>query len=111
MRRTPAALVVFDRIASSDENFKKTWLLHGLYEPELGENRIIFKNTLHGANGKLTANVLLPHKGDTVIGKVEGAVVNGTDYYAAITLGRFNEGGGWRAEVVPRKRRGRKIYS
>ncbi len=101
----PAALVVFDRIASSDAGFKKTWLLHGLYEPELGENRIVFKNTEHGANGKLTADVLLPHKGDTVIGKVEGAVVNGTDYYAAVTPGRFNEGGGWRAELSPKTAR------
>ena len=106
----PAALVVFDRIASSDKNFKKTWLLHGLYEPELSENRIVYKNTAHGANGKLTADVLLPHKGDTVLNKVEGAVVNGTDYYATITPGRFNEGGGWRAELSPKTARKEDLF-
>ena len=106
----PAALIVFDRIASADKNFKKTWLLHGLYEPELSENRIVYKNTAHGANGKLTADVLLPHKGDTVLSKVEGAVVNGTDYYAAITPGRFNEGGGWRAELSPKTARKEDLF-
>ena len=106
----PAALIVFDRIASSNREFKKTWLIHGLYEPEVGENRMVFRNTEHGANGKMTVDVLLPRKGDTAITKVEGPVVNGTDYFATITPGRFNEGGGWRAELSPKTAREKDLF-
>ena len=72
----PAALIVFDKINSSNANFKKTWLLHGLEEPEINGNRTVFRRTYkssvmaHGYNGKMTVDTLLPAK--NTITKVGG---------------------------------------
>jgi hypothetical protein len=104
--RNPAALIVFDRIESSDPNFKKTWLLHGLEEPQILNNQTVFRNERNGNNGKLTCDTLLPDLKNTSIVKVGGpgkeALVDGTDYFAKVDPTYEPEGGGWRIEVSPK---------
>lgn len=102
----PAVLVVFDRVASSNPNFRKTWLLHGLEEPRIEGNRTIFKDTRKGYRGKLTVDTLLPEPSNTVIASVGGPgkenFVDGISYKADVRPEGSNEGGGWRVEVSPK---------
>jgi hypothetical protein len=103
----PAALVVFDRVESSGAEFKKTWLLHGLYEPSVTASRSVFTNDRGPYRGKLTIDTLLPAADNLVIEKAGGPdkeyLVNGVNYYAIPREGRVNEGGGWRLEISPKK--------
>ena len=61
---TPAALIVFDEITSSDAKFKKTWLLHGTEKPSVSGNKAVFENTGTGNisdyGGRLELTTLLP---------------------------------------------------
>ena len=99
----PAAMVVFDRIKSSDKDFKKTWLLHTKNIPQVEGTRVVASVTNDGYNGKITLDVLSPQ--NHVINIVEGgdgdAWVNGTNYFAKIKEGTINEGGGSRIEISP----------
>jgi hypothetical protein len=103
----PAVMVVFDRIESSKADFKKTWLLHGMYEPSITASRSVFVNNRHGYNGKLTVDTLLPVADNLIIEKIGGPEkeywVNGENYYAIPREGGANEGGGWRLEISPKK--------
>lgn len=60
----PAALIVFDEITSSDEKFRKTWLLHGTQRPEINGNTAVFENTADANfgsyGGRLELTTLLP---------------------------------------------------
>jgi heparin/heparan-sulfate lyase len=53
----PAALIVYDRLRSSQPSFKKTWLLHSPQEPQLSSEGFY---TLGSWGGRLDATVLLP---------------------------------------------------
>ncbi|MEK3722841.1 heparin/heparin-sulfate lyase HepB [Paenibacillus sp. FSL H8-0034] len=101
----PAAMVVFDRVVSANPEFKKTWLLHGLEEPEITGNRTVFKNERYDYNGKLTVDTMLPQAGDAQIQKIGGPgqefMVDGVNYDALTIAGGNNEGGGWRMELSP----------
>ena len=103
----PAAMLVFDRVVSADPAFKKSWLLHGLEEPEITGNQTVFRDTRKGYNGKLTVDTLLPSPDNTSIEAVGGEgkefLVNGTNYWAETLQGGVNEGGGYRIEVSPKK--------
>ena len=105
----PAALIVFDRIVSSDPAFRKAWLLHGLEEPEIVGNRTVFKDSRPGYTGKLTVDTLLPVTADTEISKIGGPDqenwVDGVSYKALLRPGGANESGGWRIEVSPKTAR------
>jgi len=105
----PAALVVFDHVVSSDPNFRKAWVLHGLEQPEVMANHVIFKDTRPGYAGKLTLDTLLPDVSDTEITSIGGpgkeGWVNGVNYLALTRPGGNNEGGGWRIEVSPKTAR------
>lgn len=105
----PAAIVVLDRVVSSDPKFRKTWLLHGLEQPHFEGSRTVFKDMRAGYTGKLTVDTLLPEASDTQITAVGGpgheAWVNGVNYPATTRPGGNNEGGGWRIEVSPRTAR------
>ena len=68
----PAALIVYDRIASSSPYFKKYWLLHSIEEPALKENDIIITRTLDGDKGKLINTCLLPEVENLEINSVGG---------------------------------------
>ena len=119
-----AAVLVFDRVVASNDNFKKTWLLHGLEQPTLNgtpladagtrtnasatSNQVQFRNTEHGYNGQLTVDVLLPRPNNAQFttyssgtGTMQNFMVNGENYPAEIIPGRVNEGGGWRLELSP----------
>lgn len=103
----PAALIVFDKVASSDASFKKTWLLHGLYEPQFTGNTTVFRNDVNGYNGKLTVDTLLPKADNTTITKNGGVNqfwVNGINYPGTATINqtKTNESDGWRIEVSPK---------
>lgn len=108
--QVPAALIVFDKIDSSSISYKKTWLLHGLEEPEINGSRTVFKRTYTspirptGYNGKLTVDTLLPRSSN--IQKVGGDemgyfTVNGKNYDAKPFKSQTDEGKTWRIEVSP----------
>jgi len=105
----PAALIVFDRVVSLNPTFRKAWLLHGLEQPEISANQVVFKDTRPGYAGKLTVDTLLPDVTDTVITSIGGpgkeGWVDGTNYLALTRPGGNNEGGGWRIEVSPKTAR------
>lgn len=105
----PAVMVVFDRVVSSDPSFRKTWLLHGLEQPEVSGNRFVYKDTRKGYTGKLTVDTLLPEPDDTQINVVGGSAdevnVDGNTYKVALRPDGLNEGGRFRVEVSPRAAR------
>ena len=115
----PAALIVFDRVVSSNPSFKKTWLMHGLYEPSIdgvissfktNGRRVIYRNNQNGYNGQLSIDILLPKTNTiSIIRSGLGTesrnnfLVNGDDYPADLHISpaRINESGGWRMELSP----------
>lgn len=109
----PAVMVVFDKVTSSNANFKKTWLLHGLEEPKISGNKTIISSTYKSAvkplgyNGKLTCDTLLPASDNLAIRKIGGedgySNVNGVDWTGYPSPVRTDEGNSWRVEVSPKK--------
>lgn len=106
--QVPAALIVFDKVVSSNPKFKKFWLLHSIEEPNIEGNRFIVKRTKNGDTGMLQNQVLLPKANNTHIEKVGGPGkefwVFGTNYPNDAQPGRpddANERGAWRIEVSP----------
>ena len=108
--KVPAAMIVFDKIDSSNASFKKTWLLHCLEEPKIEGKRAECSRTYHskvyeyGYNGKLTLDTLLP--ADSNMKKVGGedgwSNVNGYDYTGYPKNSPVDEGSTWRIEVSPK---------
>lgn len=68
----PAALIVFDRVAASNKDFKKYWLLHAVEEPVISGNTTTIRRTEKGYNGKMVNTTLLPLKNNLAISKVGG---------------------------------------
>ena len=106
----PAALIVFDKVVSSNPDFKKFWLLHSIEEPSLQENTFTVTRTKDGDSGLLHNSVLLPATEDLRMEKVGGpgkdCWVFGTNYPNAALPRRpdpANERGEWRVEVSPVK--------
>ncbi|NLB80294.1 MAG: hypothetical protein GX800_01435 [Clostridiaceae bacterium] len=109
----PGALIVFDKVTSSNPSFKKTWLLHGLEEPVINGNQTIFARTCaskvsaNACNGKMTVDTLLPKADNAVITKVGGedgwSNVNGVDYTGYPANTQTDEGSTWRIELSPKK--------
>ena len=102
----PAALIVFDRIVSSSQDFKKTWLLHSIEEPVVNGNTITVSRTLNGDSGMLTDTVLLPENGNASIEKIGGPGkefwVAGANYpNSPRRPDPANERGAWRVELSP----------
>lgn len=111
----PAALIVFDRVVSTDASFKKTWLLHGLFEPTVIGNQTVFRNDDLGYNGKLTVDTLIPHEDNAQIDIVGGMenefYVNGVNYPAyekngelssPLNMQQSHETDGYRIELSPK---------
>lgn len=113
----PAALIVFDRVITSNPEFKKTWLLHGVAKPEVDGNRTVFRNYSEamGYNGKLTLDTLLPKADNTTIDVVGGLnnefYVNGINYPSTNRQGEqtaplnpdsSHESDGYRIELSPK---------
>jgi hypothetical protein len=105
----PCIFVVFDRITSLKQSYKKTWLLHSIEEPNVLGQTITIRNT--GAHysgngrysGKLVAQSLLPK--DALIQKVGGSGKEfwvesvSKNYYTEKQNGA--EPGAWRIEISP----------
>ncbi len=105
----PAALLVYDRVVSAKAQFAKSWLLHGLEQPQINGNRVVFKDTRKGYTGKLTFDTVLPEADDTSINAVGGPdkefFVAGVNWKVLLRPNGNNEGGGWRVEVSPKTAR------
>lgn len=103
----PAAMVVYDRVRSSDPSFKKYWLLHSIEEPQLSKTDFTITRTKNGDSGRLHCNVLLPEADNLSIEKVGGAgkefYVFGENYpnFATTRPDPCNERGAWRVELSP----------
>ena len=101
----PAAFVVYDNITSSDKEFKKTWNLHSIEEPEVTRNKTVIKRTENGFNGKLVNTTLLPAKNN--ITKVGGDgmeySIGGINYPNRNYAGTDTEGAAWRIELSPKQ--------
>ncbi len=108
---TPAALVVFDRVVSSNPAFRKFWLLHTMEEPRIDGAAAVVDRTEHGASGRLVLNALLPAAGDVSMEKVGGPGkeywVFGTNHPNDPDPGKSEkssmETGAWRIEISPKK--------
>ncbi len=99
----PGALIVLDKISSTNAGFKKTWLLHAQNEPNIKGDEVSFESTQNGRNGKLQNTVLLPEINNQQIEKVGGA---GKEYWAdgknwgTVTQ---EDAGQWRIELSPKQ--------
>ncbi len=107
--KIPAALIVFDKVVSSNAEFKKFWLLHSIEQPEIVGNQITIKRTTDGDEGMLVNTVLLPEIDNANIVPVGGPGkefwVFGTNYPNEPRPGddEANERGAWRVEISPKK--------
>lgn len=112
----PAAMVVFDKVSTTNSNYEKTWLLHMQEEPEVDEtNRLVtVKRTLkrsgsEGYNGKMELKTLLPASVDyeQIGGPGQEYVVNGINYPSDGTYNidesKHSSEAGWgRIEISPK---------
>jgi heparin/heparan-sulfate lyase len=103
----PAALVVFDRVVSSDPAFRKYWLLHSMEEPAVAGNTVTLKLSERGWTGKLVNTALLPEtpQVEKTGGPGKEFMVFGENYPNEVRPGRRPEDyeiGAWRAEITPR---------
>jgi hypothetical protein len=105
--KIPAALIVFDRVVSSNLNYKKYWLLHCVEEPVISGNITTIKRSEKGYNGKLINTTLLPDPGNLVINKTGGKGnefnVFGKNFPDAVQdpVKNSADGPAWRIEVSP----------
>lgn len=60
----PAALIVFDRVESSNPQFRKSWILHSSEKAEINGSRSFIKRENFGYEGKMMLDTLLPAKTD-----------------------------------------------
>lgn len=107
--KVPAALIVFDKIVSSDPNFQKYWLLHSIEKPEIKGNQITIKRSKNDDSGMLVNTALLPQTDNieikTVGGKGKEFWVFGNNYPNEPRPGddhEANESGAWRVEILPK---------
>ena len=108
----PAALLVYDKIVSSDPSFRKVWLCHGISKPQIQQNRAIFQDTRRipgngiycgQYGGQLTVETLLPENAVVTVvgGPGAEALVDGVNYFAKIGPNQRQDGHGYRLEVSP----------
>ncbi len=101
----PAALVVYDRIRSSQAAFVKKWLLHTPSQPTLAEDGF----TAIGAwGGRMDGKILAPATGNIRLTSVGGPdqefLVDGQNFPQAPNRNvplADSEGAGWRIELSP----------
>jgi heparin/heparan-sulfate lyase len=68
----PAALIIFDRIISTNPSFRKYWLLHSFEEPSVDGAVSDITVTQNGWSGRLVNTTLLPVADNLQIEKVGG---------------------------------------
>lgn len=106
-------IVVFDRVRSTDANFRKRWLLHALEEPKRTESGFLVSvapaDRLGRSGGRLEGYVLLPKLPivQFVGGMGSEFLVDGRDYdedgevaKAVASRKEEIEAGGWRIELM-----------
>lgn len=109
--RTPAAIVVFDRVVSSNPDFKKSWLLHTMEKPHNAGVQVTIDRSEHNERGRLVLNSLLPAPDNLEIELIGGP---GKEFWGydcnfpndqdpARAERSSMELGAWRVEVSPRK--------
>lgn len=103
----PGALIVFDRVTSSDPSFKKTWLLHSQNEPTIEANRTTVRYDEYEYDGRLINDTLLPTGDNAKITKIGGPgkefLIGDWNYTAIPTETVRDESGKWRVEISPSK--------
>lgn len=108
----PASLIVYDKVESSKKEFKKTWLLHSIEEPEIKGTQSIIRRTASETgnmkyNGKLVNTTLLPKEDNVKITKVGGPgkeyLVNSKNYENYPSDDGATESGSWRLEITPKE--------
>ena len=103
----PGALIVFDRVNSSNAEFKKTWLLHSQNEPEIEGTRTIIRNTSDGYNGRMINDTLLPKSDNVSVEKIGGRgkefLIGDWNFTSYPKVKYRAETGEWRVEVSPKK--------
>lgn len=102
-KHIPAAMIVFDKIDSSNPGYKKSWLLHSIEEPQVNNNISTIKVK---GGGKLVDTAILPSIDNLQIEKVGGSgkefYYDGTNYENSPQKSNTtNEAGGWRIEISP----------
>lgn len=101
----PAAVIVLDRVETSSPEWKKTWLLHSVEEPEVDEITTVIKRTEYDYNGKLVNTTLQPKSENLTINVVGGTgqefMVDGVNYATGFTKTEVEEGAGYRIEISP----------
>lgn len=103
----PAALIVFDKVVSTNDSFAKTWLLHSQSQPEISGDTVTIKRVDSNYNGKLVNRTLLPVGGNATITMIGGPgkeyLVNGVNYpICPSSQANTEEPGSWRVEVSPK---------
>ena len=105
----PDLVVVFDRVVSTNREFKKTWLLHSVNEPRVTD----YGFEIESGDGRLACATVLPER--RIVEKIGGPgnefLVAGVRYavglqassgrYAPLAAGEIP--GGWRIELSPDK--------
>ena len=102
----PAALIVFDRVVSSNPAFTKYWLLQSVEAPMVKGNISTVSLSTNNWTGKLLNTTLLPEEDNLRIATVGGPEkefwVFGKNYPNA-TVPPDPEAGGWRVEISPKQ--------
>ncbi len=106
----PAAVIVLDRVVSTNPAFRKYWLLHTLEEPRLDSTSAVVDRTEHGNSGRLILDTLLPTAANVDLAKVGGPGkefwVFGRNWANDVDPRRIErtsiEAGAWRIEVSPK---------
>jgi hypothetical protein len=105
----PAALIVFDKVVSSNPEFKKFWLLHSMEEPAISGNNTTIALNQRGWTGKMVNTTLLPEAKNMELIPVGGPGkefwVFGKNYESLPLRGDPDdfETGDWRVELIPGK--------
>jgi hypothetical protein len=99
--KRPAALIVYDHLTAAKPEFKKTWLLHSINEPQVKDTITV----IHQNGGKLVNQTLEPKEFQIV--KVGGPghefEFGGQNHPPNRTPKPEDEAGAWRIELSPAK--------
>ncbi len=105
----PAALIVYDKVVSTNKDFKKFWLLHSIEEPQIQGRTVTITRTKDGYSGKLVNDAILPEPENAQLTPIGGLGkefwVFGTNYEnePQANYDLANERGAWRVELSPKK--------
>ncbi|MCL1817223.1 MAG: heparinase II/III family protein, partial [Clostridiales bacterium] len=101
----PAALIVMDKVTSSNASFKKSFLLHMQQEPNIVGSKTTILNTIGSNNGKMVNETLLPKNAliEAIGGSGRQFMVNGVNYPYNGEERMSMEPGWGRVEISPQQ--------